>query len=172
MKNDCRHLLFASLILPVCMAFTPIAYADSYLLTVGGNEINVNYFSFASSQTPLGEVDFNVDIGKASPFLFQSLVEGTHFKTAVLDVFYAGAADPFETISFSDSVATNISINDNPGGTPTEDVDFAYEQIKIEYSPGGRSGTSPIPEPGSFMLLGSGLVGLVVIVRSRMVRRG
>ena len=168
MKNDFRHLLLASLILPVCMAFAPIAHADSSLLTVGGYEINVNSFSFGASQTPLGEgeVEFNVDMGPAIPFLAQSVAEGTHFETAVLDVFHAGAADPFETISFSNLIATNISFN--PGGTPTEDVDFAYERIEIEYGPGG---TSPIPEPGSFMLLGSGLVGLAVMVPSGMVRR-
>ena len=58
----------------------------------------------------------------------------------------------------------------SPGQPPVPDPEFP-EGFYVDLHPGGGSTSQPVPEPSTFILLGSGLVGIIVFGRKRLFRK-
>jgi len=75
---------------------------------------------------------------------------------------------------------TNMALSGDPGSSPNELISFAwtpgFSSLVIEGDPFGASFTmddlsaTPVPEPGTLLLLGSGLLGMVGYARLRTFR--
>ena len=70
-----------------------------------------------------------------------------------------------ETLTFTTGAATsyNLAFNYTAGATPAKDV--VLTDVSID--PLGKGTTSPVPEPSSIVLLGSGLLSAAGLVRRR-----
>jgi hypothetical protein len=102
--------------------------------------------------------------GNAGNFLLKDAV-GTIASSTFANAAQAGSSTvpvgawTLETLQFTTGAATNYALDFdwNAGGTPSKDVVLTNVAIN-----------SPVPEPSSFILLGSGLLAAAGVVRRRI----
>jgi hypothetical protein len=88
------------------------------------------------------------------------------------------------TITLSDGSVQTVALSGDtqlaffgvtaPGGINSVDISLApgtYDVVVPDFSYGTANTTPPVPEPSSFLLLGSGLVSLAGMVRRRIATR-
>jgi type VI secretion system secreted protein Hcp len=147
--------------------------------------IELNSFSFGvtnlgggSSGAGAGRVEFSeITITKstdtASPKLFEAVATGRHFEEATLDDTKTMAGKPvtFLEFKFQNVFVTSFDMIGIANAVPTETVAFNFGKIEMIFNQyddkgnliqqiiGGPVNVAPIP--GSLLLLGSGLLGLV-----------
>ena len=97
-----------------------------------------------------------------SPLLFDATATGTTFPVGSLDTYDTlfSTTTPITSFVMTDILISSIQFsgsNNNP-----------FETVTLNFQTGTL--VSNVPEPSSFMLLGSGMAGIIGVVRRRLKR--
>jgi type VI protein secretion system component Hcp len=103
-------------------------------------------------------VSFTHPISNLSPQLLQFVATGTHFSNVTFTP--ENAAGGFGSLVLTDALFS--SLTHSGLFNPVESVSVAFNQLAIEPAGGGGTGTTPVPEPGSWLFVMSAVVLLAV----------
>jgi hypothetical protein len=163
----------ATISMALCVLFAAAGPASATTATFTLDSNPIVAFSIINANpgpgpghTSLGDLMVTLPL---SPF-DATLTVGTHFSSMILDAFADINNTPTlaETITFRDDiVASNtLRLSGGPGSQPLADVTikFATETVDIINPNGGPiGGGTSAPEPSTLLLLGTGLLGLMVL---------
>lgn len=92
----------------------------------------------------------------ASPLLFQSCCNGTHYAKAVVTLIKSGSGSPYDFIKyeFEKVYVESVQWSGATGGddTPLESVSFAFSKVSITYTPQNPDGSKGSPVVGAWDL--------------------
>ena len=97
-----------------------------------------------SGKVTIQDVHVVARLNRASPALMLACAQGKHLKDATLTGRRTGPAkQDFLVIRFEDVVITsyNVAGAEADGGSPTDQVSFAFARIRIEYKPQKQDGS-------------------------------
>jgi hypothetical protein len=134
--------------------------AGFYALSYPGMPANAenDISSLTLNQT---SASFTHLIGNLSPKLLQFTASGVQLP----NLTFTHETSALPTLQFDDVFFTGLTLG---ASGLDENVSFAFDKLAIQ--PPGGTDTSPVPEPGSCLLLASGVIGLVVR-RRRLAHR-
>lgn len=172
-------LLGATLMMPA------LSSADSFTFSISGNPLQVPVTSFSfgvSGGSGAGGIGVGThrrsDVSLVTPLpdplgsvLSTDLHGGTGIASMTLDVYkdISGVSTLIESLEFDKDLVVSLAISTN-GNTPSEDVTFAYESVKLTVPGGGTGPVSPppAPEPATLILLGGGVAALCALRKKRL----
>jgi hypothetical protein len=149
------------------------ALADSFTFSVDG-----------SPQEPLGGFQLSAGLGPQSSNLLtisfalgdsgaqalaNELTVGSQFQSVSIDAFsvVSGVATLVATSEFDGDVVASATLGIQ-GGAPLQNVTFAYQSETTTIVDGATgSSPTPSPEPSTLLLLGTGVLGALVLFRPR-----
>jgi hypothetical protein len=145
---------------------TPVAKGDvTYTLSASGT--SVGNFSWSVSEPSLLTADTAF-----SSFVSTSSPSGCTITSAALTFNYLGSGSPFLETFFSPGCPSTsgptVEVAQQFFGAGSLSAPGIYVPIGVPTPPTWTLTISQTPEPGSLILLGSGLLGLVGAVRRKM----
>jgi type VI secretion system secreted protein Hcp len=94
----------------------------------------------------------------ASPLLFQSCCDGTHYAKAVVTLIKSGGRSPVDFIKyeFEKVYVESVQWSGATGGddTPLESVSFVFSKVSFTYTPQKPDGSKGSPSVGTWDLAG------------------
>lgn len=156
MKRSCLTLcvVVVAFALAACNAARADIVYDLNLPGIG-TQIPITSFSFPLANT----LSVTRPVDQFSPPLFLAVAAGTSFSTGSLDTYDTSfsATIPITSFEMTDILLTSIQLSGG-GEIPTETVTLRYQTGALV----------SVPEPSSLMLLGSGALGLIKVIRRKL----